>query len=66
MIQKDEGQRWIHLLLKERRNPIFNDYEKRFITQISTADWDDLSRHQKIVVERLIGWLKGHHDSSSK
>lgn len=56
---KQIGQAHINELVKHIQSPEFNELERKFIRDVSQMKYDSLSKHQKAVVNRLVGWIKG-------
>ena len=60
MIETNEtGDNQIKELLEHQRDPVFNDWEKGFIRDLAGKKYEGLTKNQKSVITRLIGWLRG-------
>lgn len=60
MIETDQvGDAQIKELLANRNDPVFNDWEKSFISDLWGRKYVKLTKNQKACVTRLIGWLRG-------
>lgn len=54
-----EGQISVEMLIKQRECGAFNDWEKRFIQDLVGRKYKNLSKKERLIVLRLIGWLGG-------
>lgn len=60
MLETNEtGQKLIEELLKNRMDPIFNEWERGFIKHLAGVKYQTLTKDQKACITRLIGWLRG-------
>lgn len=60
MLETDAtGQKQLDELVANREDEeIFNDWERKFITDMIGKKYSNLSKHQKAVVTRLYTWFK--------
>lgn len=54
-----EGQLQIDTLIKEKECGAFNEWEKTFIQDLVGKRYEKLSKKERLIVIRLIGWLGG-------
>lgn len=62
MIETDEtGNEQLSEIFRYRDSKVFNDWEQRFINDLlkRRVRYSQLTKHERTVVSRLYGWLKG-------
>jgi hypothetical protein len=57
--RNETGQDRLNQIINSMDNPILDQYEKRFIHEVRGKPYGSLSSHQKVVVNRIYGWLHG-------